>query len=384
MEDQDWMRRALRLAERARGHTSPNPLVGAVLVREGRVVGEGYHHRAGEPHAEILALCAARDAARGATLYLTLEPCSHHGRTPPCSPAVIAAGISRLVVAMADPNPKVSGRGIEQVRAAGIPVSVGLLADAARRQNEVYLKWVTTGLPFVTWKSAMTLDGKIATRTGDSRWVTGERARAHVHRLRAQHDAIMVGIGTVRADDPLLTARLPGRRVRQPLRVIVDARAELPLHSRMIRTLDQAPVLVAATALAPEARRAALAESGAEVLVLPEAGGRVDLTALMRALARREVTSLFLEGGAELAAAMLDARLVDRALLFIAPRIAGGRTAPGPVGGSGVACMADALPLREVTVRRFGEDIAIGGIIGPPAGEETAADPDCEGDAVRP
>jgi diaminohydroxyphosphoribosylaminopyrimidine deaminase/5-amino-6-(5-phosphoribosylamino)uracil reductase len=383
--DERWMRRALRLAERARGYTSPNPLVGAVLVRDGQVVGEGYHHRAGEPHAEILALRAAGEAARGATLYLTLEPCSHHGRTPPCSPAVIAAGIARLVVAMADPNPKVSGRGIAQVRAADIPVQVGLLADTARRQNEAYLKWVTRGVPFVIWKSAMTLDGKIATRTGDSRWITGERARAYVHRLRAENDAIMVGIGTVRADDPLLTARLPGRRPRQPLRVIVDARAELPRDCRILRTLDQAPALVAATERAPDANRAALTQAGAELLLLPEMEGRVDLAALMRELARRKVTSLLLEGGAEVTAAMLDAGLVDRAFLFVAPRIVGGRTAPGPVGGPGIASMADAHLLRDVTVRRFGEDVAISGYIADPAGEKSAVhDTPGEGGSVRP
>lgn len=359
------MRRALRLAERARGQTSPNPLVGAVLVRDGQVVGEGYHHRAGGPHAEILALRAAGEAARDATLYLTLEPCSHHGRTPPCSPAVIAARIGRLVVATADPNPRVAGEGIARVRAAGIPVEVGLLSAEARRQNAAYRKWVTRGLPFVTWKSAMTLDGKIATATGDSRWVTGERARAHVHRLRAEHDALLIGIGTVRADDPLLTARVAGRQARSPLRVIVDARAELPLESQLMRTLDRAPVLVATTDHAPESRRTALARAGAELLLLPDEAGRVDLAALMRKLARREVTSLLLESGGEVAAAMLAAGLVDRALVFVAPKLIGGRGAPGPVGGEGIGRMADALALRDVVVRRFGDDIAISGDLGP-------------------
>jgi diaminohydroxyphosphoribosylaminopyrimidine deaminase/5-amino-6-(5-phosphoribosylamino)uracil reductase len=363
MDDQ-WMRRALRLAARARGRTSPNPLVGAVLVKEGRVVGEGYHRRAGEAHAEILALRAAGHTARGATLYLTLEPCAHHGRTPPCAPAVIEAGIARLVVAIEDPNPKVAGQGVACVRAAGIPVEVGLLAAAARQQNEVYLKWRVRDLPFVTWKSAATLDGKIATRTGNSRWVTGEAARAFVHRLRAEHDAILVGIGTVRADDPLLTARPPGRRSGNPLRVIVDARAEIPLDSRILRTLSEGPALVATTAAAPEPRRAALQDAGAAVLTLPARCGRVDLVALMRELARREITSLFLEGGAEITASMLADGLVDKAVLFIAPKIVGGRAAPGPVGGEGIARMADALTLRDVTLRRFGEDFAVTGYLG--------------------
>jgi diaminohydroxyphosphoribosylaminopyrimidine deaminase/5-amino-6-(5-phosphoribosylamino)uracil reductase len=361
--DARWMRRALRLAERARGRTTPNPLVGAVLVKDGQVVGEGYHRRAGEAHAEVAALRAAGPEARGATLYVTLEPCSHHGRTPPCCDAVIAAGVARVVAASEDPDPRVNGRGLVALRAAGIDLQVGLLAAEARRQNEVFFKFVTRGLPFVTLKSAMTLDGKIATRTGDSRWVTGERARAYVHRLRAENDAIMAGIGTARADDPLLTARRP--RARNPLRVIVDARAELSLASQIGRTLTEVPTVVATTGAAPAVRRAALREAGAQVLELPEQGGRVDLTALLQELARRPVTSLLLEGGAELAAAMLGAGLVDKVICFIAPKIVGGRGAPGPVGGEGIARMADALPLHHVTLRRFGADYAFTGYLNP-------------------
>jgi diaminohydroxyphosphoribosylaminopyrimidine deaminase/5-amino-6-(5-phosphoribosylamino)uracil reductase len=355
------MRRALRLAARARGQTMPNPMVGAVLVKEGQVVGEGYHRRPGEPHAEVLALRAAGDAARGATLYVTLEPCAHYGRTPPCCEAVIAAEISRVVVAMGDPFPKVAGRGIDAIRAAGIPVEVGLLEAEARRLNEVYLKWVTRGLPWVTLKCAMTLDGKIATRTGDSRWVTGEQARAYVHRLRAEHDAIMVGIGTVRADDPLLTAR--GRRKRNPLRVIVDARAELDPGSQIVCTLREVPTLVATTSAAPGERVERLREAGAVVELLPDNNSRVDLPALMAELARLSVTSVLLEGGAELTASMLAAGLVDKAIVFIAPKLVGGRDAPGPVGGEGVARVADALPVREVTFRRFGADFALIGYV---------------------
>jgi diaminohydroxyphosphoribosylaminopyrimidine deaminase/5-amino-6-(5-phosphoribosylamino)uracil reductase len=358
-EDARWMRRALQLAERARGRTTPNPLVGAVLVKEGRVVGEGYHRRAGEPHAEIVALRAAGPEARGAALYVTLEPCSHHGRTPPCSDAVIQAGVARVVAATKDPDPRVNGRGLATLHAAGIEVEVGLLEAQARRQNEVFFKFVTHGLPFVTLKTAMTLDGKIATRTGDSRWVTGERARAYVHRLRAEHDAIMVGIGTARADDPLLTARRHG--ARNPLRVIVDARAELSLASQIGRTLCEVPTVVATTVAAPAARRSALREAGAEVVELPGADGRVDLKALLQELARRPVTSVLLEGGAELAASMLAAGLVDKVICFIAPKIVGGRDAPGPVGGEGLARMADALPLHHVTCRRFGPDYALTG-----------------------
>src|SRR4051812_11209153 len=235
--DVQWMRRALRLATRARGKTAPNPMVGAVLVREGQVIGEGYHHRAGGPHAEVLALRQAGPAARDATCYVTLEPCCYHGRTPPCTDALIEAGVARVVAAMQDPFPRVAGGGAAALRGAGIRVDVGLLEVEARRLNEAYLKYVTQGLPFVTLKMAMTLDGKIATARGDSRWVTGEAARRAVHRWRAEVSAVMVGIGTVLADDPQLTARLPG--ARNPTRVLVDARAELPINSHIGRTLRE-------------------------------------------------------------------------------------------------------------------------------------------------
>jgi diaminohydroxyphosphoribosylaminopyrimidine deaminase/5-amino-6-(5-phosphoribosylamino)uracil reductase len=355
------MRRALRLAERARGRTAPNPMVGAVVVSGDESVSEGYHHRAGEPHAEILALRAAGERARGATLYVTLEPCCHHGRTPPCTDAVLAAGVRRVVAATLDPFPKVAGGGVATLRAAGVEVTVGVLEAEARRQNEAFRKAVTGGLPFVTLKAAMTLDGKIATVTGDSRWVTGEVARRHVHRLRDHHDAILVGIGTVRADDPLLTARLP--RARDPVRVVVDARADLPLNSQIGATLATVRTLVAVTEAAPPSRRDALAAAGAEVLALPADGGRVDLRALMEALVRRELHSVLVEGGAEIHASLLAAGLVDKVILYVAPKLIGGREAPGPVGGPGIARMNDAIPLHDLRVRRFGADLAVEGYV---------------------
>jgi diaminohydroxyphosphoribosylaminopyrimidine deaminase/5-amino-6-(5-phosphoribosylamino)uracil reductase len=359
--DARWMRRALRLAARARGSTAPNPMVGAVLVRDGAVVGEGYHRVAGGPHAEVLALRQAGDAARGATCYVNLEPCCHFGRTPPCTRALIEAGVARVVAAMADPFPRVAGGGLEELRDAGIMVEVGVLETEARRLNEVYLKYVTQGLPFVTLKMAMTLDGKIATTTGDSRWVTGEEARRAVHRWRSENAAVMVGIGTALADDPLLTARVP--RARNPTRVVVDARAELPLNSQIGLTLRAVPTLVAVSVSAPADRCQSLETAGARVLRLPEMAGRVDLRALMSELAHLELSSVLVEGGAELAAGMIDAGLVDRVAFFIAPKLIGGRNAPGPVGGAGLPLMENAIPVHDVTVRRFGSDIALIGYV---------------------
>jgi diaminohydroxyphosphoribosylaminopyrimidine deaminase/5-amino-6-(5-phosphoribosylamino)uracil reductase len=355
--DAVWMRRALRLAARARGTTAPNPMVGAVLVRDGGPVGEGYTQPPGGSHAEVMALRAAADAARGATCYVTLEPCCHFGRTPPCTRALIEAGVARVVAAVRDPFPRVAGKGLAELRRAGITVEVGLLEAEARQLNEAYLKYVTEGLPFVTLKMAMTLDGKIATSTGDSRWVTGEAARRAVHRWRSQSQAVMVGIGTALADDPLLTSRLPG--ARNPTRVVVDARAELPLNSQIGSTLRTVPTIVGAAVSAPPERRAALKAAGAHVLTLPEEGGRVDLAALMVELARLELSTVLVEGGPELGAALIRGGLVDRLVFFIAPRLLGGRTAPGPLGGEGFARVQDAIPVRDLVVRRYGADLAL-------------------------
>jgi diaminohydroxyphosphoribosylaminopyrimidine deaminase/5-amino-6-(5-phosphoribosylamino)uracil reductase len=336
-------------------------MVGAVLVREGRIVGEGYHRKAGGPHAEIMALEAAGSTADGAACYVTLEPCCHHGRTPPCTDALIAAGIVRVVAAMTDPNPRVAGGGAAALRRAGIQVEIGLMETQARRLNEAFVKYVTRKLPFVTLKMAMTLDGKIATAGGDSRWVTGEVARKAVHRWRSESLAIMVGIGTVLTDDPLLTARFPG--ARQPARVVVDARAELPLNSQIGRTLRQVSTLIAVTPAAPPERRSALEEAGAVLVSVSQANGRVSLPELMVELARRELSTVLVEGGAELAAGLLDCGLVDRVVFFVAPRLLGGRAAPGPVGGEGRLLMRDALPVTELTVRRFGDDVALMGYV---------------------
>ncbi len=352
-----FMARALELAERGRGRVEPNPMVGAVVVREGRIVGEGFHACFGGPHAEPAAIAAAGEACRGATLYVTLEPCTHFGKTPPCVPAVIGAGFVRVVAAMIDPDPRTQGRGIEQLRAAGLAAEAGLLAAEAQRLNAPFVKLTARGLPFVTAKWAMSLDGKTATRTGQSRWISSEASRERVHTIRGQVDAILVGIGTVLADDPLLTARPPGPRTA--VRVVADSEARIPFGSRLVASAREVPVIVATTEQAPAGRREGLARAGAEVLVLPEEGGRVSLTALLGELGRRRMSNVLLEGGGELVAAALASQMVDKLLVFVAPRIIGGREAPTAVGGPGITDLARALQAREWAVQRVGDDALI-------------------------
>lgn len=366
LSDESYMIQALDWARKGLGLTSPNPLVGALVVRDGEVVGAGFHPRAGAEHAEVLALQGAAEAARGATLYVTLEPCCHTGRTPPCTRAVIASGVARVVAGMEDPNPLVAGRGIDELRRAGIEVTVGVLEEECRRLNEVFIKYITSGLPFVTVKVASTLDGKIATRTGESHWITGPEARQCAHRLRATADAILVGATTVRADDPQLTVRLPEKNwPRQPLRVIVDSRLSLPLHYAVFT--DGGNTLVAGTDGAPAERRQELEARGVSLLILPARGGRVDLAALARELGRRTVTHLLIEGGGEVIGEALSAGIVDKAVFFIAPKILGGRGAVGAVGGREADRLAESYSLSEVAVERVGEDIMVSGYIGSPA-----------------
>jgi diaminohydroxyphosphoribosylaminopyrimidine deaminase/5-amino-6-(5-phosphoribosylamino)uracil reductase len=353
-DDRRWMARALGLARRGLGRTSPNPPVGAVIVRRGRVVGEGWHRRAGGPHAEIVALRRAGRAARGATLYLTLEPCTHVGRTPPCAPAVIEAGLARVVVAAPDPDPRVRGRGIRAVRAAGIPVEVGVLAREARALTAWFRHFVTRRRPYVLLKLAASLDGRIATARGESRWVSGPAARRFVHRLRDRVDAVMVGAGTVIADDPALTCRVRGGR--DPLRIVVDGRLRVPPGARVVRQRSPAPTLIATTAGARAARRRALARAGAEVVAFPGRRGRLRLGGLLRALAARGVVSVLIEGGGELAAAALRERAVDRVLLVLAPVLLGGdaRSALGPLA---VRRLARAPRLAGGRRSRLGRDL---------------------------
>ncbi|MBI4559481.1 MAG: bifunctional diaminohydroxyphosphoribosylaminopyrimidine deaminase/5-amino-6-(5-phosphoribosylamino)uracil reductase RibD [Candidatus Hydrogenedentes bacterium] len=349
--DHEYMQRALDLAARGRGRTSPNPMVGCVIVRDGRVIGEGCHARAGEPHAEVNAIQAAGDV-RGATLYVNLEPCSHVGRTPPCVDLIIEHGPKRVVVAMHDPNPKVSGEGIYRLRDAGIEVEVGLMEGEARTLNEIFIKYITTKMPFVIAKCAMTLDGKIATRTGDSRWVTGEESRRLVHRLRNEMDAILVGSRTVMLDDPSLTTRLDDGKIKDPVRVILDADDYLDTARRVFHTESTAPTWVAV----PDHRNF---EGADEVLRIPGGHAGLDMVALMRELGAREITSVLIEGGGTTHASAFDAGIVDKVMFFVAPKIVGGRDAVTAVEGEGIPLMADALPLERMGVRQIGEDLLI-------------------------
>ena len=352
--DLAFMRRALRLAERGRGRTAPNPIVGAVVVRAGRVVGEGWHRALGRDHAEIEALARAGARARGATLYVTLEPCSHWGRTPPCTEAILAAGIARCVVALRDPHRIVNGRGLRRLRAGGVRVEVGAGAAAARAALGGYLLAHTRGRPRVTWKVAATLDGRLADRHGRSRWITGARARARGPALRAARDAIVIGAGTARADDPRLTARgAAARHAPQPLRVVVDSRLSLPLSLRLFSPPLAAGTTVACAAGAPERRARALEARGVGVWRLPAGGGGVSPRALVRRLAAEGRHEVLLEGGATLGTALLRRGLVDRLALFVAPRILGdGRAWCGPLGRTLARAPRHAL----AAVGRAGDD----------------------------
>lgn len=363
------MKRALELARRALGSVSPNPAVGAVLVKGGRIIGEGFTQPPGGPHAEVVALREAGDSARGAIMYVTLEPCCHQGRTPPCTQAILAAGVREVRVSHLDPDPHVSGGGEAELRAAGVTVVVGEGEEEARRINEAYVKHRTTGLPFVIAKFAASLDGKIAATSGDSRWVSSPESRRWAHRQRTMVDAIMVGVRTVLVDDPELTsrpepdegARLLNGLPRQPLRVVADSRGRAPASARVLQ--GPAKTLVCTTDASSEAWRQEIREAGAEVLVLPEAGGRVDVGELLRVLGSREILSLLVEGGGKLLGSFFDLGLVDKVQAIVAPIIIGGQEAPSAVAGRGAHRMADALRLRDVTVERLGGDVLVTGYV---------------------
>jgi diaminohydroxyphosphoribosylaminopyrimidine deaminase/5-amino-6-(5-phosphoribosylamino)uracil reductase len=359
LDDAALMDVALAQAGLADHGTSPNPMVGAVVARAGEVIATGYHARAGEAHAEVRALESAGGATRGADLYVTLEPCTTQGRTPPCVDAVIAAGPGRVVVAMLDPNPRVAGSGVAALRAAGIRVEVGLGSAQAERLNRFYLTHQRTGRPFVTAKFAASLDGRIATRTGESRWISSQAARRHAHELRRRHDAVLVGATTVAVDDPELSVRLVDTN-RQPMRVVVDSTLRTPATARVLTSAGGQPLVATTAAAAPE-RVAALERAGAEVLVLPDVDGRVDLAAVLDSLGGRSVTSVLAEGGATLLGALFDMRAVDAVVAILAPRVIGGREAPAAIGGDGVASLAEAVALDDVEVERLGGDVVVTG-----------------------
>ncbi len=353
------MRLALSLAKRGKGKTSPNPLVGAVIVRKGKLVGQGYHKKAGLPHAEINALKEAGPKAKGAELYLNLEPCNHYGRTPPCTEVIISSGIKRVVVGMEDPNPLVKGKGIQRLRNAGILVEVGILEAESRKLNEVFIKYITTGLPFLILKMASSLDGKIATKIGDSYWITNERARRFVHRLRAEVDAVLVGIGTILRDDPLLTCRLGSRKEKNPIRIVVDSRLRIPPKTRVIGS----ETIIATTELAPKERIKELEDLGVKILIVESLESKVDLQRLVSELGKLEISNVLIEGGSQIGTSFLAQRLVDKILFFYAPKIIGGRDSIPIVGGKGVDRVADAIPIRDIKVRRFGDNLLIEGYL---------------------
>jgi diaminohydroxyphosphoribosylaminopyrimidine deaminase/5-amino-6-(5-phosphoribosylamino)uracil reductase len=357
MDDLLHMRAALALARRGLGNAWPNPAVGCVLVKDGRVIGRGWTQPGGRPHAETEALRRAGDAARGATAYVTLEPCSHHGRTPPCCEALAEAGIARVVMAMRDPDPRVNGRGLAMLRGAGIAVEEGLLEAEARALNAGFFRRIQAGMPVVTLKLASTLDGRIATASGESRWITGEAARREVHALRARHDAILVGSGTVLADDPDLTCRIPGMERVPMLRVVADGRLRTPPNARLVQSAGVAPVLVITAPGHPPAAQAPFIAAGADIITAPaHAGGGLDLPSLLRALGRRGVTRVLAEGGAGLAAALLRQGLVDRLVWFHAPAVMGGDGHPA-IEGLRLAALSAMPRFRRTALRAIGDDM---------------------------
>ncbi|MBI9084745.1 MAG: bifunctional diaminohydroxyphosphoribosylaminopyrimidine deaminase/5-amino-6-(5-phosphoribosylamino)uracil reductase RibD [Desulfobacterales bacterium] len=363
MDDNSFMQMALDLAEKGRGFTSPNPMVGAVVVNRGEVVGRGYHQAAGTPHAEVHAIDDAGPKAQGATLYVTLEPCNHTGRTPPCTEKILASGINRVVMAMEDPNPGVRGGGGEFLVSQGVSVVRGVCEARARRLNEVFVKYITSGLPFVVVKCAATLDGRIATRTGDSRWVTGEAARRRVHRMRHALDAILVGVGTVISDDPSLTTRLPDIKGRDPVRVILDTRLSIPENARVLRLDSSAETLIFCGDQASADKRRLIQKSGARVLTAPVSHGRINVKALMPLLAEAGITSVLIEGGSRVIASALAAGVADKVSFFYAPKILGGDDGVPVCRGPGAGLMSDCLQLRHTRVERLGDDILIEGYL---------------------
>lgn len=365
----DFMARALELAAQACGRTRPNPMVGAVLVRDGLIVGEGCHQRAGGSHAEVFALQAAGDLARGATLYVTLEPCCHYGRTPPCTKALITAGVAEVHAAMLDPNPLVAGKGLAELERAGVRTVRGEHEAEAMRLNEDFVTYMTRRRPFVIVKYAMSMDGKIATRSGRARGLTGEAWQHELHILRSQVGAILVGVNTVLADDPLLTARLPDADTPQPLRCVLDSTLRTPASARLLNPELPGKTLLVTTTRAAAGRVESMRERGVEVLVCGES--RVDLAALLRTLALREISSLLVEGGGTVAAAFVEAGLVDKIIAVVAPLIIGGAQAPTPVDGAGVAELAQALHLQSLQARQVGSEIVITGYpVGAGSGSE--------------
>lgn len=360
-DDHSWMQLAIDLAAKGEGHVEPNPMVGCVLVRDGKLIGKGFHQRFGGSHAEVEAIADAGDA-RGATAYVTLEPCCHQGKTPPCSNALIEASVSRVVVAAIDPTEKVAGQGLQQLRASGIEVTVGVMEDEANQLNRPWLKLVQSGMPWVIAKWAMTLDGKLATASGSSQWISGEQSRVVVHQIRGRVDGIIVGIGTALADDPQLTARPTGPRTAA--RIVLDSQARLPLDSKLVSSAKAAPVIVVVAAEADSEKTKRLATRGCEILELESSDQRERIEQLLLELGRREFTNVLVEGGGAIHGSFLDAGCVDEVHCFIAPKLLGGIAALSPVGGEGIEDMTRAIGLNEIRIEQLGTDVHVSGQIG--------------------
>jgi len=365
-DDEYFMKKALDLASKGQGETSPNPMVGAVIVKGGSIVGKGYHQSAGKAHAEVNAIDDAGIKAEKATLYVTLEPCNHHGRTPPCTEKILKAGIQRLVVAMEDPNPDVQGGGMAYLDSRGITVVSGVLQEEAERQNEAFIKFVKKKRPFVIMKCAATLDGQIAARTGDAKWVTGEASRQYVHCLRHRTDAILVGIGTVRKDNPRLTTRLQNKRGKNPIRIILDTNLTISEEANVIQSTPEAEtwVISGKHPAGVMAKRDRLKKSGARLIEAPISRGRIDLRQLMQLLGRNHITSLLIEGGGDIMASAVSAGIVDKIMFFYAPKLLGGNDGVPICRGKGPALMKEAWPVTGITVRRFDDDVMIAGYMG--------------------
>lgn len=359
--DELYMKRAIELAKMGEGTTSPNPLVGAVIVKDNRIIAEGYHEFFGGPHAEINAFKNAKEDVKGAKMYVTLEPCSHYGKTPPCAKAIVKKGIKEVIVGMKDPNPLVAGRGIKILQENGIKVTCGVLEDKVRELNDIFIKYITEKQPFCIMKTAMTLDGKIASCIGDSKWITNELSREYVHKIRNRVSGIMVGIGTVLQDDPELATRLQGKKGLDPIRIIVDSSGRIPLDAKVLNLDSKAQTIIAMTKKANDEKIKILEEKGAKVIITPLKDNRVDLKYLMMELGKINIDSVLLEGGATLNYSALNEGIVDKVVSFIAPKIIGGEVAKTPVGGEGINYMKDAIKLQNISTLKFGEDIMIEG-----------------------
>ena len=358
-----FMKRALELAEKGWGRTNPNPLVGAVIVKDGVIIGEGAHERLGRNHAEINALKSVRDKVKGAHMYVTLEPCSHYGKTPPCALALASSGISKVFIAMGDPNPKVSGRGIQMLKDAGNEVEIGIMEKEAKKLNEIFIKYTVEKKPFVIMKTAMSFDGKIACHTGDSKWITGETSRRYVHKIRERVSGIMVGINTVIQDNPYLTARLDMDKEKDPIRIIIDSKGRIPDTANVFDKASGAYTLVVTTEAMANNKERSITDNGAKVLRISGNDGRVDLKALMTELYKMDIDSILLEGGSTLNASALECGIVDKVMFFYAPKIIGGINAPGPIGGKGAEIMRECWNIYDVNMNSFDNDILLEGYI---------------------